>query len=52
MSPFLPQVRAKDVVRVAKRLGFELDRQKGSHASFIIQTTNPVLSFQCIPIVT
>ena len=34
MSPFLPQVKAKDVVRVAKQLGFELDRQKGSHAVF------------------
>ena len=34
MSPFLPQVKAKDVVRVAKKLGFELDRQKGSHAIF------------------
>ncbi len=34
MSPFLPQIKAKDVVRVAKQLGFELDRQKGSHAVF------------------
>jgi predicted RNA binding protein YcfA (HicA-like mRNA interferase family) len=34
MSPFLPQVKAKDVVRVALKLGFELDRQKGSHAIF------------------
>lgn len=34
MSPFLPQVQAKDVVRVARRLGFELDRQKGSHAVY------------------
>ena len=34
MSPFLPQVKAKDLVRVAKQLGFELDRQKGSHAVF------------------
>ena len=34
MSPFLPQVKAKDLVRVAKQLGFELDRQKGSHAIF------------------
>ena len=34
MSSFLPQVKAKDVVRVAKKLGFELDRQKGSHAIF------------------
>ncbi len=34
MSPFLPQIKAKDLVRVAKQLGFELDRQKGSHAIF------------------
>ena len=34
MSPFLPQIKAKDVVRVAKQLGFELDRQKGSHAVY------------------
>lgn len=34
MSPFLPQVDAKDLVRVAKKLGFILDRQKGSHAIF------------------
>lgn len=34
MSPILPQVKAKDVVRVARKLGFELDRQKGSHGIF------------------
>jgi len=34
MSSFLPQVKAKDLIRVAKELGFELDRQKGSHAIF------------------
>ena len=34
MSPFLPQTKAKDLVRVAKQLGFELDRQKGSHAVY------------------
>ncbi len=34
MSPFLPQIKAKDLVGVARRLGFELDRQKGSHAIF------------------
>ena len=34
MSPFLPQITAKDLARVAKKLGFELDRQKGSHAVF------------------
>lgn len=34
MSPLLPQVKAKDLIRIAKQLGFELDRQKGSHAVF------------------
>jgi len=34
MSPLLPQVQAKDLIRVVKQLGFELDRQKGSHAIF------------------
>jgi predicted RNA binding protein YcfA (HicA-like mRNA interferase family) len=34
MNPFLPQVSAKDLIRVVKQLGFELDRQKGSHAIF------------------
>jgi predicted RNA binding protein YcfA (HicA-like mRNA interferase family) len=34
MSPLLPQIKAKDLIRVVKQLGFELDRQKGSHAIF------------------
>ena len=34
MSPYLPQLKAKDLVRVARRLGFVLDRQKGSHAVY------------------
>lgn len=34
MSPFLPQIKASDLIRVVKQLGFELDRQKGSHAIF------------------
>jgi predicted RNA binding protein YcfA (HicA-like mRNA interferase family) len=34
MSPFLPQVKARDVVRVAKKLGFEFDRQSESHAIY------------------
>jgi predicted RNA binding protein YcfA (HicA-like mRNA interferase family) len=35
MSPLLPQVKARDVVRVAKKLGFEFDRQSGSHAIYL-----------------
>lgn len=34
MSPRLPVVTAKEVVRVATQLGFVLDRQKGSHAVY------------------
>jgi predicted RNA binding protein YcfA (HicA-like mRNA interferase family) len=34
VSPRLPVVDAKDLVRVARKLGFELDHQKGSHAVF------------------
>jgi len=30
----MPVVRARDVIRVAERLGFVLDRQKGSHAVY------------------
>ena len=31
----LPVVAARDVIRVAERLGFEFDRQKGSHAVYM-----------------
>ncbi len=34
MSPVLPQVKARDVIRVAKKLDFEFDRQSGSHAIY------------------
>lgn len=34
MSPRLPVVTAKEVVRVATRVGFVFDRQKGSHAVY------------------
>ena len=34
MSLFLPQVKASEVARVARQLGFESDRQKGSHAIY------------------
>lgn len=35
MSPKLPAVTGKDVARVAERLGFELRRQRGSHAVYV-----------------
>ncbi len=31
----LPVVAARDCVRVAQKLGFEFDRQKGSHAVYM-----------------
>jgi len=34
VSPRLPVVEAKDLARVVRKLGFELDRQRGSHAIF------------------
>ena len=33
MSEF-PTVKAKDFIQVIKKLGYELDRQKGSHAIY------------------
>ena len=35
MSPKLPAVTAKEVARVAQRLGFEFRRQTGSHAVYV-----------------
>jgi predicted RNA binding protein YcfA (HicA-like mRNA interferase family) len=34
LSPKLPVVTSREVTRVAQRAGFELHRQKGSHAVF------------------
>jgi predicted RNA binding protein YcfA (HicA-like mRNA interferase family) len=34
VSPRLPVVEAKDLARIARKMGFALDRQKGSHAIF------------------
>lgn len=34
MNPLLPQVKAKEIIRVAKKIGFEFDRQSGSHAIY------------------
>jgi predicted RNA binding protein YcfA (HicA-like mRNA interferase family) len=34
----LPSVSARDYIRVAEKLGFTLDRQKGSHAIYIRKT--------------
>ncbi|MCX5858745.1 MAG: type II toxin-antitoxin system HicA family toxin [Proteobacteria bacterium] len=40
MSPKLPVVKAREVVRVAEKLGFVFNRQKGSHAVYIRQEDN------------
>ncbi len=38
MTPKLPTASAKDLVRVAERLGFVLRRQRGSHAIYVRST--------------
>ena len=35
MSPKLPAITAKDLVRVAQRVGFTFRRQRGSHAIYV-----------------
>jgi predicted RNA binding protein YcfA (HicA-like mRNA interferase family) len=35
MSPKLPHLKSKEVVRLLKEHGFEKDRQVGSHAVFL-----------------
>ena len=35
MTPKLPAITAKELVRVAERLGFEFRRQTGSHAIYV-----------------
>ncbi|MBS4015962.1 MAG: type II toxin-antitoxin system HicA family toxin [Candidatus Latescibacteria bacterium] len=34
MSHKLPQIKAREIIRIAKKLGFEFDRQSGSHAVY------------------
>jgi len=35
MSPRLPVITARDVIQVARQLGFQFDRQSGSHAVYV-----------------
>ena len=35
MSPHLPYVTGKQVERVARKAGFQFDRQKGSHTVYL-----------------
>jgi predicted RNA binding protein YcfA (HicA-like mRNA interferase family) len=34
LSPKLPVIKARQLIKVVKKLGFELDRQSGSHAIY------------------
>ncbi len=38
MTPKQPTATAKDLVRVAERLGFVFRRQRGSHAIYVCQS--------------
>ena len=38
MNPKLPVLTGKDLARIAQRLGFELRRQRGSHAIYVRAT--------------
>jgi len=40
LTPKLPVVKAREVARVAVRLGFVLDHQKGSHAVYCRERDN------------
>jgi predicted RNA binding protein YcfA (HicA-like mRNA interferase family) len=40
MNPKLPAVTGKELARVARKLGFELRRQKGSHAIYVRPSDN------------
>ena len=35
MSPKLPRLNATEVVKLLEKRGFEFDRQRGSHATYI-----------------
>jgi len=35
VTPKLPVVTAREIVRVASKIGFVFDRQKGSHAVYV-----------------
>ncbi len=40
MSPKIPIVTAKELIRALKRAGFSEDRQKGSHLTLVNTKTN------------
>jgi predicted RNA binding protein YcfA (HicA-like mRNA interferase family) len=44
MSPKIPIVTAKELIRALKRAGFSKDRQKGSHLTLINPKTNKTVT--------
>ena len=44
MSPKIPIVTAKELIRALKRTGFSEDRQKGSHLTLINPKTNKTVT--------
>jgi len=44
MSPKIPIVTAKELIRALKRAGFSKDRQKGSHLTLINPKTNKTIT--------
>jgi predicted RNA binding protein YcfA (HicA-like mRNA interferase family) len=44
MSPKIPVITAKELIRALKRAGFSEDRQKGSHVTLINSETNKTIT--------
>ena len=44
MSPKIPVIPAKKLIKALKRAGFVEDRQKGSHLTLVNSTTNKILT--------
>lgn len=44
MSPRIPVITAKELVRALKRAGFTKDRQRGSHLTLINSTTDKTVT--------
>ena len=40
MTPKLPVITSRDVIKVAVKIGFVLDRQSGSHAVYLHRQKN------------
>ena len=44
MSPKIPVITAKELIRALKRAGFSKDHQRGSHLTLINVTTNKTVT--------